>query len=498
MNPERNRRSYLGLDIGTTGIKAVIFDADGRTLGSGLSEYTLETPQPDFVELDAEQYWFSTKEALRLALKQADIAPKHLCALSVTGQAETLIMVDSDGKPLRRAIVWLDNRADREAKEIEREFTSGPLFRFSGQTEMLPCWPASKLLWYRKNEPELFAKTAKFLMVEDYIIHKLTGCYATCRGLMPSSLYYNIRTKQYEKTMLDFLGIREDQLPELKDSGERIGSCISNDSVITPGTLVAAAPIDHVCGNLGSGCAGSGMISETTGCTLALCAAFPSLVYDEQRRLSTYLGFAPDTFVLLPWAPTAGMLLKHFRDEFTGGMTYREFDAAAASVKAGSEGLILLPHCAGAVSPVCNPAARGVAYGITLAHKRGHWARAIMESVAYLLRDNVEALRKLGAEITEIRSLGGASKSRLWLQIKADVLNLPVSVAECEEATSLGAAILGAVAAGEFSDTAAAVTQMVRVSTRIEPGPDRVSYPEYFRQYQKLNTLLMPTFGGKS
>lgn len=488
---------YLGLDIGTTGIKAAVFDDSGTPCGSGLSEYTLETPEPDIVELDAEQYWASTREAVKTAVESSGVAPEKIRAMSVTGQAETLIMTGADHKPLRKAIVWLDNRAGREAKIIEREFTSGSLFHLSGQTEMLPCWPAAKILWFRENEPELFAKTEKFLMVEDYIVHKLTGRCATCRGLMPSSLYYDIRTKRYDTEMLDFLGIREEQLPELRDSGEIIGRCIENDSMIPAGTPVAAAPIDHVCGNLGSGCAGKGMISETTGCTLALCAAFPSLVYDEERRLSTYLGFAPDTFVLLPWAPTAGMLLKHFRDEFTGGMSYKEFDETAAMVRAGSEGLILLPHCAGAVSPVCNSEARGVAYGITLAHKRGHWARAIMESVAYLLRDNIEVLRSLGAEITEIRSLGGASRSRLWLQIKANVLNLPVTVTECGEATSLGAAILGAVACGDFADTAAAAARMVRISARIEPDGDSAAYQEYFRQYQKLNSLLMPTFGGR-
>lgn len=489
---------YLGLDIGTTGIKAVLFDGNGRACGIDLAEYTLETPAPDIVELDAEQYWRSTLDAMGQALRQSGIAPRDIRAMGVTGQAETLIMVDASGKPLRKAIVWLDNRAGSEAKRIERKFTSSALFHLSGQTEMLPCWPASKILWFRENEPQRFAKTAKYLMVEDYIIHKLTGRYTTCRGLMPSSLYYDIRTKQYDSAILDFLGIRAEQLPNLLDPGEQIGPCRENDSPITEGTPVAAAPIDHVCGNLGSTCAEKGIISETTGCTLALCAAFPSLVYDEQRRISTYLGSTPDTFVLLPWAPTAGMLLKHFRDEFAQGMSFRDFDEAAARIAPGSEGLILLPHCAGAVSPVCNPEARGVACGITLAHKRAHWARAIMESVAYLLRDNVEVLRGLGAEIREIRSLGGASKSPLWLQIKADVLNLPVTVTECGEATALGAAILGATACGDFPSAEAAAEKMVRTALRIEPGGNVPRYAECFAEYQKLNTLLMPTFGGKS
>lgn len=490
---------YLGLDIGTTGVKAAVFAPDGRMAGSGLAEYTLETPAPDIVELDAGQYWISAKKAISEALADAKIAPEKIRSVAVTGQAETLVFTDRSGKPVRKAIVWLDNRAHEEAAELEKTFTSEELFRMSGQTEMLPCWPAAKILYLKRHEKEVFARTAKFLMVEDFIIHKLTGIFATCRGLMPSSLYYDIRTGKYDQEMLKSIGISEEQLPELKDSGEAVGRAIANDSPIVPGTLVVAAPIDHVCGNLGSGCSGKGMISETTGCTLALCAAFPKLVYDEEKRLSTYLGFAPGTFVLLPWAPTAGMLLKHFRDEFSGGMSYAEFDAAAASVPAGSEGLILLPHCAGAISPDCNPNARGVAWGITLAHKRSHWARAIMESVAYLLRDNVEALRAMGAKITEIRSLGGASHSRIWLQIKADVLNLPVTVTECEEATSLGAAILGAVACGDFTDVDSAVKRMVKVAFQVKPGAksDIEVYQKSFAEYQKLNKLLLPTFGGK-
>ena len=489
---------YLGLDIGTTGVKAAVFTPAGRMAGSGLAEYTLETPAPDIVELEPEQYWISAKKALSEAIAKAKIHPDEIRSVAVTGQAETLIFTDDAGNPVRKAIVWLDNRAHEEAAELERKFTNEALFRMSGQTEMLPCWPAAKIRWLKRHEPEIFSQTAKYGMVEDYIVHKLTGKFATCRGLMPSALYYDIRTGKYDSAMLKELGICEDQLPELKNAGEIIGESIANDSPVKPGTLVVAAPIDHVCGNLGSGCAGEGMISETTGCTLALCAAFPSLVYDEQKRLSTYLGFIPGSYVLLPWAPTAGMLLKHFRDEFAFGMSYKEFDAAAAAVKAGSEGLILLPHCAGAVSPDCNPDARGVAWGITLAHKRGHWARAIMESVAYLLRDNVEALRAMGGRITEIRSLGGASRSSLWLQIKADVLNLPVIVTECQEATSLGAAILGAAACGDYPDAAAAADCMVKVCARIEPGENTPIYQKSFERYQQLNRLLLPTFGGES
>ena len=486
---------YLGLDMGTTGVKAAVFDAFGNMPGTGLEEYTLETPAPDIVELDAEVYWTAAKNAIAQAVNKSGIAPEKIRSLAVTGQVETLIMTDNNGVPLRKAIVWLDNRAKEEAEYLEKRFGKEHLFRLSGQTDMLPCWPAPKILWYRKNEPQLFERTAKYLMVEDFITYRLTGRFVTGSGLLPSSLYYDIRSGRYDADMLAEIGITESQLPELKHTGDVLAECIANDSLIAPGTLITAAPLDHVCGNLGSGCTGSGIISETTGCTLAICAAFDHLVYDDSRQLSTYLGFAPGSSVLLPWAPTAGMLLKHFRDEFAGGMDFKAFDRAAAEVPAGSEGLIMLPHCAGAVSPDCNPDARGTVWGITLAHKRGHFARAIMESVAYLLKDNIESLRAMGCPVTELRTLGGASKSELWLQIKADVLDLPVTVPECQEAASLGAAILAAVACGDYRNTEEAAAHMVRISRAVKPGKDAAVYRKCFEQYRKLNKMLLPTFG---
>ena len=489
---------YLGLDMGTTGVKAALFTAEGVMAGGGLAEYTLETPAPDFVELDPEVYWHAACKAIADALSNAGAAPETVRAVGITGQAETIILTDAAGVPVRKAIVWLDNRAKEEAREIEAHFGADALFRLSGQTEMLPCWPAAKLRWLKRHEPETFASASRCLMVEDFIAFRLTGRFSTCRGLMPSTLYYDIRSGGYDPAMLEYLGIGETFLPPLFDAGECVGVTVGgSDSPLPAGVAVAAAPIDHVCGNLGSGCSGAGVVSETTGCTLAICAAFPRLVYDEERRISTYLGFAPGSYVLLPWAPTAGMLLKYFRDEFSGGLSYDELAAEAASVPPGSEGLTLLPHCAGAVSPVCNPDARGVAYGVTLAHKRGHWVRAVMESVAYLLCDNLEALRAIGAEISEIRALGGAAKSPLWLRIMADVLDLPVTTTVCDEATSLGAAILAAKSCGDFADAARAAERMVRVKERIAPGDAASRYRELFRNYRKLNELLLPTFGGE-
>ncbi|MFA6931126.1 MAG: FGGY family carbohydrate kinase [Lentisphaeria bacterium] len=485
----------LALDIGTTAVKAALFDLQGHLLGLGTDEYTLETPRPDYVELEVQQYWFSTQTALQKALQQAQIAPENILSVAVTGQAETLILLDRAGQPLRKAIVWLDNRAVDQAREIEAHFSLLKLFRMSGQNEMLPCWPAAKILWLRQQEPELFARVGSFLMVEDYIVYKLSGERASCRALLPSTLYYDLKSRDYSSEMLSFLRVDRRQLPALYDSGELCATCRGNVGGLLPGTKIAAAALDQVCGNLGCGAAAPGLLSETTGCALALCAPFDHLVYDEQGRLSTYLGAKANSFVLMPWAPNAGMLLKHFRDEFSGGASYQELDREAAQVPPGSDGLLLLPHCSGSVSPIANPKARGVAYGVTLQHKRAHWARAILEAVAYLLKDNLELLRECGADFQEVRSLGGAAGSRLWLQIKADVLQLPIILTESNEATALGAAILAAVAAGVYPDVETAVSSMVRKAGGLQPGPDSEAYQEYFQRYRKLNDLVMPSFG---
>lgn len=485
--------TYLGIDLGTTGIKAALFSQDGTLLGDGLAEYTLETPRPDIVELEPELYMEALGSAVSRALDRAGRPAASVRGVGITGQAETLVVTDAQGKPLRKAIVWLDNRADKEARELETQFGISRLFALSGQTDMLPCWPAAKIAWLRRNEPEVFRSAARYLMVEDFVAWRLTGVPATCRGLLPSTIYYDITTGEYAPDVLEWLGLTTAQLPELRHPGEPLGYARGGLCGLPDGIPVAAAPLDHVCGCLGSG-GGPGMATETTGCSLAICAPLPRLLYDEKRRISTYHGYLPGSFVLLPWAPTAGMLLKHFRDEFCQGADYDALGKEASAIPAGSEGLILLPHCAGAVSPDCNPAARGVAWGVTLAHKRGHWARAIMESVAFLLRDNMEALHGLGADFTELRCLGGAARSRLWLQIKSDVLRRPIVTTACPEATSLGAAILGTVSAGDFPDAPTAAAAMVRPALRIEPGPDADRYESLFQQYRNLNKLLLPTF----
>lgn len=480
----------LTLDAGTTSLKGALFDLSGSLLCSRVYEYSLDRPVPDIVELDPEVYWEAARRVIAEILKETGVQPESITALGVTSQGETLIVLDRHGKPLRKAIVWLDNRAQAEAELIRQEFGRERVYHVTGQQDIVPGWPAAKILWLRKHEPAVFKAAAKFLMVEDYLIYRLTGTFATDHALNPSTLYYDLREGGWWDEMLRFLGISIGQLPLLLNSGEVAGTVVA-EMGLSRKTRVTVAPIDQVAAAVGAGNIAPGMVTETTGCALAVCATVETPVYDPKMRIGLYRHAVPGLFVLLPWIPTAGMILRWFRDEFGEGLDYAALSAAAAAIPPGSEGLILLPHFSGMNSPDINPEAKGVFFGITTAHRKAHFIRAVLESVAFALRDNVELLDESGIHCREVTSLGGAARSPLWLQIKADILQRRIKVMRCEETTSLGTAILSAVGTGLFPGIGEATKAMVRSTVSISPNPDnRDVYNAAFRQYRDLNRRL--------
>jgi xylulokinase len=483
----------LTLDAGTTALKGTLFDLAGHAVCGCAREYPLDNPAPDIVELDPEVYWSAARAAIGDILKKTQVAPDRITALGVTSQGETLIVLDRQGRPLRRAIVWLDNRAKEEAEIIRQEFGRELVYQVTGQQDIVPAWPAAKILWLRRHEPQVFHAADKFLMVEDYLIYRLTGTFATDHALNPSTLYYDLRQGCWWPSMLQLLQISERQLPALLESGAVAGK-VAAAMGLDAETVVTVAPIDQITAAVGAGNTAPGMITETTGAALAVAATVERPVYDPQGRLALYRHAAPGLFALLPWIPTAGMVLRWFRDEFGGGMDYAALDELAARVPPASDGLILLPHFSGMNSPQVNPEAKGVFWGITTAHRKAHFIRAILEAVAFALRDNLELLAESGVESHELTALGGGARSRLWLQIKADVLQRPISTQQCEETTSLGAAVLAAVGSGIFPNLPAALAAMVHPAEIILPNKDnQKAYNAAFEKYRELNRR---NFGG--
>ena len=483
----------LSLDAGTTSLKGVLFDTTGNAVASGLVEYDLHKPRPDIVELDSEVYWQSLATVVRNILDKSQVDPQQIMALGITSQGETLTVVDSDGRPLRSSIVWLDNRSRAEADAIDREFDASEIYHTTGQQEMLPTWTATRILWLRKHEPEVFRRAHKYLLVEDYLIYRLTGRYVTDQALCASTLYLDLTTNRWWEPMLKFLGITEEQLPQLKPSGEQVGTltkATAEQLGLSSDTIVVTAPIDHVAGAVGAGNIKPGIVTETTGASMALCATFPELNYDPQCWVAINGHAVKDHYVLFPWVPTAGMVLRWFRDELGGGRDYEQLCGEAADVAPGADGLIVLPHLSGAGCPSPDPNMRGVFWGLTLGHRRGHIIRAILESIAFMLRGNLEMLEELGTEIEEVRSLGGATRSDLWLQIKADVCQRDLTVMECEEAACLGVAMLACVGTGVYRDLAEATENMVRVKKQIWFDPDKAEiYDRIYQQYIELQEM---------
>lgn len=395
--------NLMGIDIGTTSVKSAVFNENLDVLHSSSEEYILDS-RGNTVELDAEVYWNIVKSEIEKVHIKVD-------GIAIDTQCETLILADENGNPVRNAIVWLDNRASEEAEIINRHFGKRKVYEVTGQPEITAAWPACKLLWVKQHEPEVWAKTKKIFLLEDFILYRLTGKFVTERTLQSSSLYFDIRDGIWWKEMLDFIGVDEGMLPELKNSGELIGSY--------NGIMVCTGAMDQVSGAIGAGVVKEGIISEMTGTAMVIfmpCSEIPE--YNEKSIVPCHYNYN-GKYCLLSWTPTAGMALEWFKRNLCENYSFEELDKMAENVEPGSCGLTFLPYLCGSSMPKYNPEARGSFTGISAEHTRAHFARSIMESVACILKSSLEYL---GADAKEIRSIGGGARSSLWCQIKADIL----------------------------------------------------------------------------
>lgn len=386
--------NLLGIDFGTTSVKSVMFDESFNEIADTLEDYTLNT-SGDRVEFPAENYFTLLQNAIENARKTAPVD-----ALAIDTQCETFILTDEDGNPVRDAIVWLDNRATAEAELIEKEFGRKMAYEVTGQPEITATWPVAKLLWVKNNEPEVWAKTKKIFLLEDYLLYKLTGKFVTEKTLQSSSLYFDVRSGDWWDEMLSFIGVDRSMLPELHDSGVLVGEY--------DGIKVVTSAMDQVAGAIGAGVIKEGIISEMTGTTMAIFMPTSKMPeYNEASFVPCHYNF-DGGYALLSWSATAGMALKWFQKAFLSDKTFRELDEMAEKIAVGSDGVTFLPYLCGSTMPKYNPDARGSFTGLTPEHTPAHFARAIMESVACMLKSNLDYL---GVPVEEIRIMGGGAKS---------------------------------------------------------------------------------------
>ncbi len=499
--------SILAFDLGTTALKCALHDLNGNVIAKASEEYQLITPDADSVEMEVETYWQAFKSTVAKVLKESQVNPNEIKALGVSAQGETLILVDRNGNPLRRAIVWLDNRAQKEADDLGTAFTHRHAFEITGQVKLVPTWPASKILWLKRHEPEIFAKTSKFLLIEDYFLYRLTGEYVCEGSLVTSTCYWDFRTRKWWNEMLQELGVSENQLPEYRESGEPVGKLrteVAAELGLSPNTVACTGALDQACGAIGVGNIKPGIFSENTGAALAICATVNQPILDPGNQMPCHYHGIPGLYMLHTFT-SGGIVMRWFRDEFAGaelqtakstGMdAYDLMGMAAANVAPGCEGLVMLPHLQGAMAPEANPKASGVFYGFTLRHGRNHFTRAIMESVGFIVRRNIEVIEGLGVPVSEVRALGGGARSRIWKQMEADIIGRPVLTTTNEEAATLGAAILAGKAVGLYSNIEEAAERMIQIKERFDPNPKhKAVYDDSFNTYVKLYDALCPLF----
>ncbi len=461
----------IGADIGTTSLKAALFDEKGNMLASVTKDYTLIV-SGDRVEFPAEDYFKLFSEAYDELSEGYEIS-----AVACDTQCETMILVGEDGKPLRNAIVWLDNRAAKEADEIKAKFGNQKVYEITGQPEITATWPAAKLLWVKNNEPDIFAKTKKVFLLEDYILYRMTGKFVTEETLQSSTIYFDIRKKAWWSEMLDFIGVDPAILPEIKPSATPVGTY--------KGATVVTGAIDQIAGAIGAGVIGNGIISEMTGTTMAIFAPTAEIPeFNPDSIIPCHVNF-DGNYCLLAWTPTAGIALKWFKNNFCEQYSFRELDEMAEKIAPGSDGLTFLPYLCGSTMPNYNPEARGAFLGLTMEHTRAHMVRSVLESVACLLKENLDYMK---VDCTEIRSMGGGASSPLWCQMKADMTGKSIATLKNNETACLGTAFLAGLGAGIFKDISECA-EMVAVKKVYAPkGAD---YTECYNNFIKSEELIV-------
>ena len=464
--------NLLGIDYGTTSVKAALFNEKLEQKICISKDYTLNI-KGDTVEFDAEKYWTILKEILN------DVTGKEKAdALAIDTQCETLILTDDDGNPVRDAIVWLDNRAKVEAEEIEAHFGKKKVYEITGQPEITATWPASKLLWVQKNEPDVWMKTKKIFLLEDYLLYNLTGNFVTEKTLQSSSLYFDIREGIWWDEMLEFIGVTKDMLPKISDSGVLVGEY--------DGIKVVTSAMDQIAGAIGAGVTGKDRVSEMTGTTMAIFAPTDNIPdYDETSIVPCHYNY-DNKYCLLSWSPTAGMALKWFKNAFLPNMSFSEIDEMAEKISIGCDGVVFLPYLCGSTMPKYNPDARGSFTGLTPEHTPAHFARSIMESVACILKSNLDYL---GVPAKEIRAMGGGAMSPLWCSMKADMTGKNLVTLKNKETACLGSSILAGVGCGCFESVQKA-TEMIETDKVYTPGGNDYSgvYEKYMQYDNILNT----------
>ena len=471
--------ALVGLDVGTTGVKALAVSPEGEVLARAEEAYPLSTPQPGWAEQDPGDWW-STSEAALAALEVDDVA-----GIGLSGQMHGLVVLDESERVLRPAILWNDQRTAAECAEIEGRIGLRRLVELTGN-RALPGFTAPKLLWLRRYEPEVYARIAHVLLPKDYVRLRLTGELATDVADASGTALFDVAHRRWSSEVLRALEIPGDWLPPVLESPAVSGHA-------SDGVPVAAGAGDQAAGALGVGADRPGPLSVVLGTSGVVFAAQPRYAADPEGRVHSFCHAVPNGWHAMGVMLSAAGSLRWLRDAVAPGESFERLTVEAERQPPGVEGLVFLPYLAGERTPHVDPGARGAFVGLSLRTDRGALVRAVLEGVAFGLRDSLELLRSLGIDPGLARISGGGARSDLWLRILASVLGIPLERTAVEEGAAYGAALLGGVAGGVFRDVHQAVAATVRITRRIDPESAWVdAYEHAYDRFRTLYPALRP------
>jgi xylulokinase len=500
----------LGIDVGTSGTRAVIVDEKGRVVASATEEHApFASPQIGWAEQDPQDWWRACTIAVRNALSTAGLEADQIVCVGFSGQMHGAVMLDAADEVVRPALIWCDLRSEKQCRDLTERIGAERLIRLTCNPA-LPNFTLTKFLWVRENEPEKWKRVRSVMLPKDYVRFRLTGERATDMADASGTLLLDVANRRWSQEVLTAAEIDESLLPKLFESPDICGTISAAGAAATglhPGTPVVAGAGDQAAGAVGMGIAAPGAVSATIGTSGVVFAATDRPALDSRGRLHTFCHAIPGRWHVMGVTQAAGLSLRWFRDTFGADSTstnprdndrrdpYERLTAEAAAAPSGSDGLLWAPYLMGERTPHLDPNARAALIGLTASHGRGHIVRAILEGVAFSLRDSFTLFSGMGVPVTNIRLGGGGARSPLWRQIQADVYGHEVEILEAEEGAAYGAAILAGVGAKMWSSVDAACSTVVKVAQRVAPqaaGVERMnkSYTAYRRMYPAITSVF--------
>lgn len=497
----------LGIDIGTSGTKTVLFDIEGNTIASSIYEYPLYQPYVGWAEQNPIDWWEAVVKSIREVLLKSNIDSSDIKGIGLSGQMHGLVLLDKNYNVLRPSIIWCDQRTSNECVEITNKVGEKRLIEITANPA-LTGFTASKIMWVKNNEPSIYEKVYKILLPKDYIRFMLTGEFATEVSDASGMQLLDVPNRRWSDEVLEKLDIDKSFLARVYESIEITGKISKTAAEITglkEGTIVVGGAGDQAAGAVGNGIVKSGIVSSTIGTSGVVFAYTDKVTIDLKGRVHTFCHAVPNTWHVMGVTQGAGLSLKWFRDNFcqnekevamlTDVDVYEILTKEAEKSPVGCEGLIYLPYLMGERTPHLDPFAKGVFFGLSAKHTKRDMLRAVMEGVSYSLRDCMEIIKDMGIEVNEVRASGGGGKSPLWRQMQADMYNTEVVTINSQEGPALGVAILAGVGAKIYSSVDEACENIIKINTIQKPIKENSKvYERYYKLYKNLYLSLKENF----